>query len=119
MEQFNYLYMAAISLPNETESQRVLKSFYMTKSKELFGYDRHARNLKFNRTRTCPRCNSLWSDGGCRIKFKERGKGKCKNKRKCRQLVSKHYKYGMPSGRFSRMGKFMAKKLCRHVVSAQ
>lgn len=40
MEQFNYLYMAAISLPNETQSQKVLKSFYLTKSKELFGYDR-------------------------------------------------------------------------------
>lgn len=60
MDQFNYLYMAAISLPSETAAQKVLKSFYMTKSKELFGYDRAARNLKFNPTRTCSRCNSLW-----------------------------------------------------------
>lgn len=51
MDQFNFLYLAAISLPSENESQKVLKSFYMTKSKMLFGYDRHARDLKFNPTR--------------------------------------------------------------------
>lgn len=119
MDRFNYLYLAAMSLPSETEAQKVLKSMYMTKSKELFGYDRKSRDLKFNPTRTCRRCNSLWADGGCRITLKERPKGKCKSQRKCRQLVRKHYKYGMQSGRFTRMANFFARKMCRQVVSSR
>lgn len=118
MDKFNYLYMAANALPSETASQKVLKSLYLTKARKLFGRgDREQGDLKFNSTKCCPRCNSLWSDGDCRITITKRPSVKCKNRRKCRQLVKKHYCYGTKKGRFTKLSRFLARKLYEQVVS--
>lgn len=117
MDKYNYLFQAALNLPNSTASHQILKSFYLSKSKHLIRADKKVVEEKFGPTQNCSKCNRLWLDGGCTVVFKPRQSVKNKNLRKYRRFVLRYYSTSQKRGRYTYLANHLAKKVCRKIVS--